>query len=118
MVRIYGIKNCDTMKKASKWLEIHNIQYEFHDYKKSGIDADRLRVWEAQLGWETLLNRRGIMWRRMSDEVKAAIDRESALHLHQTPAAGYRHCPLPGVRTRTLRRNLQIMEDGLCSPTQ
>ena len=75
------------MKKARKWLGIHNVQYEFHDYKKSGIDADRLRVWEAELGWETLLNRRGMMWRRVPDEVKAAIDRESALRLMlETPS--------------------------------
>ena len=75
------------MKKARTWLEIHNVQYEFHDYKKSGIDADRLRVWEAELGWETLLNRRGMMWRRVPDEVKAAIDRESALRLMlETPS--------------------------------
>ncbi len=87
MVRIYGIKNCDTMKKALKWLDERGIAYELHDYKKSGIDADRLRAWEAELGWETLLNRRGMMWRRVPDEVKATINQESALRLMlETPS--------------------------------
>ncbi len=87
MIRIYGIKNCDTMKKALKWLDERGVAYELHDYKKSGIDADRLRSWEAELGWETLLNRRGMMWRRVPDEVKAAIDKESALRLMlETPS--------------------------------
>jgi len=100
MVRIYGIKNCDTTKKAIKWLEAHNIQYEFHDYKKSGIDADRLRVWEAELGWETLLNRCGMMWRRVPDEVKAAIDRESALHLMRVLCP----CDICEFRAATMRQ--------------
>ena len=86
-VVIYGIPNCETMKKARKWLEAHNVDYEFHDYKKSGIDAERLQAWEAELGWETLLNRRGMMWRRVPDEVKAAINREGALDLMlETPS--------------------------------
>jgi len=86
-VVIYGIPNCDTMKKARKWLDAHGIAYEFHDYKKQGIDQERLRTWEAELGWESLLNRRGMMWRRVPEAVKAAIDRESALGLMlETPS--------------------------------
>ena len=87
MVKIYGIKNCDTMKKAMKWLDEQGIAYQFHDYKKSGIDPKRLASWETKLGWETLLNRRGMMWRRVPEEVKAAIDRDSALGLMlETPS--------------------------------
>ena len=84
---IYVIPNCDTMKKARKWLDDKGIDYEFHDYKKQGIDEERLRAWEAKLGWETLLNRRGMMWRRVPEEVRAGIDRESALGLMlETPS--------------------------------
>ncbi len=87
MVRIYGIKNCDTMKKALKWLDEKGIEYAFHDYKKAGIDQPTLEAWEADLGWELLLNRRGMMWRKVSDEVKANIDRDSAIELMlETPS--------------------------------
>ncbi len=87
MVTIYGIKNCDTMKKALKWLNEQGIEYQFHDYKKAGIDRRTLENWEADLGWEILLNRRGMMWRKVPDEVKAGIDRESAIALMlETPS--------------------------------
>jgi len=87
MVKIYGIKNCDTMKKALKWLDEQGVAYEFHDYKKAGIDRHTLETWEAVVGWETLLNRRGMMWRKVPDGVKAAIDRDSALDLMlETPS--------------------------------
>ena len=87
MVRIHGIKNCDTMKKALKWLDDQGVDYEFHDYKKFGIDRETLEAWEAAVGWELLLNRRGMMWRKVPDDVKAAIDRESAIKLMlETPS--------------------------------
>jgi len=87
MVRIHGIKNCDTMKKALKWLDDQGVDYEFHDYKKLGIDRETLETWEAAVGWELLLNRRGMMWRKVPDDVKAAIDRESAIELMlETPS--------------------------------
>jgi arsenate reductase len=81
MIKIYGIPNCDTMKKARKWLTDHAVDYEFHDYKKLGIDEKTLRGWIKKLGWEVLLNRRGMMWRKVSDEVKANIDEASAIQL-------------------------------------
>ena len=59
MIKVYGIKNCDTMKKARTWLDSHGVQYEFHDYKTAGIDADVLKRWVGQVGWEVLLNRAG-----------------------------------------------------------
>ena len=81
MTRLYGIPNCDTTKKARSWLAERGIDYEFHDYKRLGIDEPTLRAWIAELGWETLLNRRGMMWRKVPEEIKAAIDEESAIQL-------------------------------------
>ena len=87
MVRLYGIPNCDTMKKARRWLADHDVEYEFHDYKKEGVDEERLRGWVSQVGWETLLNRRGMMWRKLDDEVKAGIDEASAVRVMlETPS--------------------------------
>lgn len=83
MIRIYGIKNCDTMKKASAWLDEHGIAYEFHDYKKSGISTEKLKEWEKLLGWETLLNRRGTTWRKLDEATQVDINREKALQLMQ-----------------------------------
>ena len=81
MTRIYGIPNCDTMKKARKWLGSHGVAYEFHDFKKHGVDEQRLRTWVRQAGWEVLLNRRGMMWRKVPDDVRANIDEASAIEL-------------------------------------
>jgi len=81
MLTIYGIPNCDTMKKARKWLADNGIDYEFHDYKKNGVDNKQLLAWEKQVGWEVLLNRRGMMWRKLSDEQKANIDKSSAIEI-------------------------------------
>jgi arsenate reductase len=83
MLTIYGIKNCDTMKKAFSWLDTHHIKYDFHDYKKSGITADLLTRWEKNLGWEALLNRRGTTWRKLPETTQASINRENALQLMQ-----------------------------------
>ncbi len=87
MVTVYGIPNCDTMKKARKWLDGHGIEYEFHDYKKRGIDEGRLRAWVAELGWDALLNRRGMMWRKLPEEVRASMDEASAIRvMGETPS--------------------------------
>lgn len=79
MITIYGIKNCDTMKKAMRWLDENGIEYRFHDYRKDGLDSKQLKAWEKELGWETLLNRRGMLWRKLPQEVRDSIDRTSAL---------------------------------------
>ena len=68
MVRIYGIKNCDSMKKAFKWLDERAIPYEFHDYKKAGVPRERLVQWCKTLGWKTLVNTRGPTWRKLTPE--------------------------------------------------
>lgn len=83
MIKIYGIKNCDAMKKAFAWLAAHNLPYEFHDYKKSGISAEQLAQWSAALGWEVLLNRRGSTWRQLPPATQAAINDSLALRLMQ-----------------------------------
>jgi len=80
-VHMYGIPNCDTIKKARKWLAEHNIDYTFHDYKKEGVDAALLQAWCAQVGWEVLLNKRGTTWRKLPDADKDAIDETSAQSL-------------------------------------
>ncbi len=81
MITIYGIKNCTTMKKAMQWLDEHGIEYQFHDYRKAGLDEAQLLAWEQELGWEVLLNRRGQLWRKLPQEVRDRIDRDSALQL-------------------------------------
>ena len=80
-VTIYGIKNCDTMKKARTWLDDHGIAYEFHDYKASGIDRARLEGWVKELGWETVLNRAGTTFRSLPDEAKQDLDADKAVAL-------------------------------------
>jgi Spx/MgsR family transcriptional regulator len=84
---LYGIPNCDTIRKARKWLQAQGVDYRFHDFKKQGIEEDRLRGWVKELGWETLLNRRGMMWRKVPDKVKQGIDEEGAVKLMlETPS--------------------------------
>ncbi|GAB1715853.1 MAG: arsenate reductase [Nitrobacter sp.] len=78
---IYGIKNCDTMKKARAWLDDHGIAYDFHDYKAAGIDRTRLKGWAAKLGWEPLLNRAGTTFRKLPDADKAGLTEARALAL-------------------------------------
>jgi arsenate reductase len=87
MTTLYGIPNCDTMKKARTWLADNGVEYEFHDYKKLGIEKKKLTEWIKAVGWETLLNRRGMMWRKVPDDVKASIDEKSAIKLMlETPS--------------------------------
>jgi arsenate reductase len=81
MITIYGIKNCDTMKKAMRWLDEHGVDYRFHDYRKEGLDAKLLEAWEKEIGWETLLNRRGMLWRKLPERSRENIDRQSALQI-------------------------------------
>lgn len=81
MTTLYGIKNCDTIKKAKKWLSDNNIEFTFHDYRSDGLESDWLTKTEQSLGWEILLNKRGTTFRQLSDEQKQSINRESALAL-------------------------------------
>ena len=86
-VKIYGIKNCDTMKKAMQWLSDHSIEFQFIDYKKAGLVAERLPHWMAKADWELLLNRRGLMWKKLSDADRENLDAAKAATLMvATPA--------------------------------
>ena len=81
MLRIYGIRNCDTMKKAFAWLDAQGLAYELHDYKKAGIDGARLGAWSKQVGWKTLLNTRGTTWRKLDAAQQADLDEARAISL-------------------------------------
>jgi arsenate reductase (glutaredoxin) len=78
---MYGIKNCDTVKKARSWLETRGVEYRFHDYKLDGIDRLRLETWCSELGWETLLNRAGTTFRKLPDTDKQDINARKAVAL-------------------------------------
>lgn len=78
---LYGIPNCDTIRKAKKWLADHGVEFRFHDFRKDGITQEQLQQWCSQAGWETLLNKRGTTWRQVPEDAKASIDESSAIAL-------------------------------------
>ena len=80
-IELYGIPNCDTVKKARKWLDARGLDYAFHDYKKEGADAGKLASWSDAAGWEVLLNKRGTTFRNLDDADKADLDRDKAIEL-------------------------------------
>ena len=85
--RVYGIKNCDTMKKAFAWLDARKIAYEFHDYKKSGVPAGKLKEWAKSVGWEKLANSRGPTWRKIPEALRANLTEARALALLEANAS-------------------------------
>ena len=85
-VTIYGIKNCDTMKKARAWLDKHGVAYEFHDYKTAGIERSQLERWARDVGWETLLNRAGMTFRKLAGEGQGGAHREEGHRADGCPA--------------------------------
>ena len=102
MITLYGIPNCDTMKKARAWLANHEIDYAFHDYKKAGIDETTLQAWVKELGWKTLLNTRGMMWRKVPADVKDNIDEASAITLMLETPSIIKRPVLDDGKTRTV----------------
>jgi arsenate reductase (glutaredoxin) len=80
-ITIYGIKNCDTMKKARAWLDEHGVAYAFHDYKAAGIERSLLEQWCDEVGWEILLNRAGTTFRKLPESEKANVDARKAVQL-------------------------------------
>lgn len=85
---VYGIPNCDTVKKARNWLSEQGIDYQFHDFKKQGVPGERLPAWMQAVGWEKLLNRQGTTWRKLDDATKAsAVDAPSAANVMQEHAS-------------------------------
>ncbi|MDB5738777.1 MAG: arsenate reductase [Sphingomonas bacterium] len=81
MITMYGIPNCDTIKKARTWLDDHGVGYAFHDYKKAGVDRAVLAGWVAEKGWETILNRAGTTFRKLPEADRAGIDAAKAIDL-------------------------------------
>ena len=82
MITLYGIPNCDTVKKARAWLQAHGVEHQFHDFKKQGVPVDLLPAWQAELGWEALLNKKGTTWRKLPPDTQAkVVDAASALAL-------------------------------------
>jgi Spx/MgsR family transcriptional regulator len=80
-ITIYGIKNCDTMKKARAWLDGHGVEYAFHDYKTAGIEKGKLEGWVKKAGWETLLNKAGTTFRKLPDKDKEGLTEAKAVKL-------------------------------------
>ena len=81
MITLYGIKNCDTMKKARTWLDAHGVAYRFHDYRAEGIDREHLAEWCRKLGWEILLNRAGTTFKKLPDTDKTDLNERKAIAL-------------------------------------
>ena len=98
-IQLYGIPNCDTVKKARKWLDGQGLDYVFHDYKKEGADPAELERWADCVGWEVLLNRRGTTFRKLDDADKTGLDRKKALGLMEE-------------HTSLIKRPVAFHEDG------
>ncbi len=81
MLTLYGIPNCDTVRKARRWLEQQNLEYRFHDVRSDGLDARQLGSWADELGWEALLNRRSTTWKQLDPALREHVDRKAALAL-------------------------------------
>ena len=96
---LYGIRNCDTVKKARAWLEAAGVAYAFHDYKSAGVDVARLNGWVDRLGWEALLNRSGTTFRKLPDAAKADLDRERAVAIMLAHPSAIRRPVLEGGET-------------------
>jgi arsenate reductase len=87
---VYGIKNCDTMKKAFAWLDAHEVAYEFHDYKKAGVPAAKLKDWAKRAGWEKLINARGPTWRKIPEPERTGLNESRALALLEANSSAIR----------------------------
>ena len=81
MITLYGIKNCDTVRKACKWLDANGVEYHFHDVRKDGLTMSKVKQWTKAVDWEVLLNRRGLTWRQLSDDEKADLNKSKAVRL-------------------------------------
>src|SRR6188768_4014358 len=99
-LKLYGITNCDTVKKARGWLEERGVVYDFHDYKKQGVDRKQLEAWVRAQGWETVLNRAGMTFRKLDSRLTSELDAASAVALMvEYPSAIKRPIAVDGKRT-------------------
>ena len=96
---LYGIKNCDTVKKARRWLDDAGIDHRFHDVRADGLTRDVIEAWIDELGWEPLVNTRGTTWRRLPEPERAALDRDAAAALMLAAWAGLRSASPPRTAT-------------------
>ncbi len=80
-MKLFGIKNCDTVKKAMRWLDQHQVSYQFHDFRKDGLDQPTIELWLNSVSWEQLLNKRGTTWRKLEDPRKDQLDQQAAIEL-------------------------------------
>lgn len=78
MYTVFGIKNCNTVKKALDWLKKNKVEFEFHDYKATGIEAAKLKTWSSQVGWEKLVNKKGTTWRQLDEKIQRKVTSEKA----------------------------------------
>lgn len=81
MITVYGIKNCDTVKKARRWLEANGVTFQFHDFRDDGINEQTIQIWLKSVSWETLLNKRSTTWRQVDQTQRDTINKESAIEL-------------------------------------
>jgi len=79
LITLYGIKNCDTVKKARRWLDTHGVEYQFHDFRSDGLDRDTVARWLDELGWENLVNRRSSSWKALDETSRERMDETAAL---------------------------------------
>ena len=79
LITLYGIKNCDTVKKARKWLDAHAVEYRFHDFRADGLERDAVAGWLEELGWQNLVNRRSSSWKALDESARESMDDDSAL---------------------------------------
>ncbi|MAB96989.1 MAG: ArsC family reductase [Pseudomonadaceae bacterium] len=98
---LYGIKACDTMKKARTWLDEHQVSYQFHDYKAVGIDRENLQKWCDEHGWEKILNRAGTTFRKLDDAQKSDLDQSKAIELMMAQPSMIKR-PVLDLGTKTL----------------
>ncbi len=87
VITLYGIKNCDTVKKARKWLDMHGVDYQYHDFRENGLDEESVSAWIDELGWQNLLNRRSTSWKALDEQTRLNMDEaraRKAVLLHPT----------------------------------
>lgn len=112
-ITIYGIRNCDTMKKARAWLEKHDVEHAFHDYREAGIERAKLEQWCEETGWEKLLNRAGTTFRKLPDAQKTGLDARKAVQLMLAQPAMIKRPVLDLGRRRLVGFNPKEYESAL-----